>query len=246
LRGVSTHELPYPAVGRRRLRDDLLAYLRDPGQAVARGPLPDLTWAKLLALQFLSLIIAAPFLALGFALVQDEQYTADEGVPAIAVFFLAVVVAPVVEEAAFRLVLTRFRGPYLIIGGAALGAMSAALPLAIAVPMLALSAALIIIGVVGAGAAAARERLRALWARVFGWLFYGSAVAFALFHLGNYDLGSIGAVAVLAAPLLVTSQFLGGLLLGYARVRLGIVAAMGQHAAYNFLLVTPALLFGGL
>lgn len=244
---VSSIELPYPsAPGPSRVRDDLLTFLRHPRPEVPTGPLPDLVWAKLLALQFLSLVLAAPFLAAGFALVSEEQYTADEGVPAWAILLLAVIAAPLIEETAFRLALTRFQGGYLILGGVCLAAVSAGAPPPVLPLLLLLAGAVVVLGVAGLWSPATQERLGGWWERRFPLLFYFSALLFGLIHLSNYDLGTIGVVDALAAPLLVSAQLLGGLLLGYCRVRLGIFAAMGQHAAYNGLLVGFALLAGGL
>ena len=242
---MSAHELPYPGPRRPRLRDDLIAYLRRPRATVASDSLPSFTWAKLLALQFLSLILAAPLMAIGFGLVSEENYTADEGIPGIWLFVLAVAAAPLLEETAFRLALTRFNGAFLIIGGVVLAIVSGGLIPELLPVMLVISLALVILGVAGLWSRQNAERIGAWWERHFATLFYGSAVVFALYHLANYDFGGVSTLDVIAAPLLVTAQFLGGILMGYCRVRLGIFPAMGQHAAYNAVLVGPAILAGG-
>jgi membrane protease YdiL (CAAX protease family) len=62
----------------------------------------------------------------------------------------------------------------------------------------------------------------------FHWFVWGSSAAFGLIHLGNYE--------PLASPLgllVVLPQTIGGLLLAYTRTRLGLGAAMAHHAAYN-------------
>lgn len=62
----------------------------------------------------------------------------------------------------------------------------------------------------------------------FHWLVWGSSLLFGLIHLGNYEplTHPLGVLVVLP-------QIIGGLLLAYTRTRLGLGAAMAQHAAYN-------------
>ncbi|MDE1467312.1 CPBP family glutamic-type intramembrane protease [Aurantiacibacter sp. D1-12] len=64
--------------------------------------------------------------------------------------------------------------------------------------------------------------------RHFHWLVWASAIAFGLFHLGNY----MGAFS-LGHVLIVSPAILGGLLLAYTRTRFGLRAAIAHHAIYN-------------
>lgn len=62
----------------------------------------------------------------------------------------------------------------------------------------------------------------------FHWIVWGSALLFGLVHLGNH--------AALTNPLgilVVLPQTVGGLLLAYARTRLGFGAAVVLHSAFN-------------
>ena len=72
--------------------------------------------------------------------------------------------------------------------------------------------------------------------RHFRWLVWGSSLVFGLVHLGNFKplTNPLGVLVVL--PLV-----LGGMLLAYTRTRLGLRAAIVQHAAYNLVLVGATL-----
>jgi hypothetical protein len=232
---VATTTSPYPtAPVKSRLIPDLIRYLRDPTATVAADPKPSLTWAKLVALQFLTLLISAPFLALGASLIDGEEFVGDEGLSPGVLLVLAVVVAPLTEELAFRLPVSRFRGRYLVIAGAVLAALFPwLLPLPLMIVFLAIAAALVVLGGLAMVSDDLSERIAVRWRESFRWIFYGSALIFGLTHLGNYSFSEAGLVTIVAAPLLVLPQALGGLVLGYNRVRLGILWAMAQHAAYN-------------
>lgn len=159
----------------------------------------------------------------------------ERGDPLAEELFYALAVAPLLEEAVYRGWLTGRIAAlrFALFGFAAeacfIGALWAseawAGPLAVAGAALAL-----------AGFAQwlmTRERdwaIPAWFTRNFHWLVWGSSLAFALVHLGNYAALShpLGALAV--AP-----QLIGGLFLAYVRTRLGLRAAIAHHAAYNAL-----------
>lgn len=69
--------------------------------------------------------------------------------------------------------------------------------------------------------------------QLFPYAFYGSAVGFALLHLTNYEGGLSSPIMFLA----VVPQFLIGAILGYVRMRFGLVSAIWFHALYNLVLV---------
>jgi membrane protease YdiL (CAAX protease family) len=82
-----------------------------------------------------------------------------------------------------------------------------------------------------------RERKRkvaipAWFNRNYCHLVWGSSVAFGTVHLLNYD-GLSGPIDLI----LVLPQTLGGLVLAYTRTRLGLIAAMVQHALFNAVLI---------
>jgi len=81
-------------------------------------------------------------------------------------------------------------------------------------------------------------RGRRLARRAYPWLFHGAALAFAAVHLFNFRLN---AMALVLLPLLVLPQWVTGLVLGWMRVRRGIVDAIALHAIFNG---GPLLLIG--
>lgn len=76
------------------------------------------------------------------------------------------------------------------------------------------------------------EQKAARW-QLFPFAFYGSAAFFALLHLSNYEGGLSSPIMLVA----VLPQFLIGAVLGYVRMRFGLVSAIWFHALYNLVLV---------
>lgn len=73
----------------------------------------------------------------------------------------------------------------------------------------------------------------AAWHRFFPHLVWASTLVFATSHIFNYNLyAKMGAWAILT-PLLVVSQFFGGWILAFTRVRFGIGWSMLQHGLFN-------------
>ena len=66
----------------------------------------------------------------------------------------------------------------------------------------------------------------------FHWLVWGSSLTFGLLHLTNFE-----GVAGPADGLMVISQTIGGCLLAYTRTRLGLHAAIFQHALFNAIMM---------
>jgi membrane protease YdiL (CAAX protease family) len=150
-------------------------------------------------------------------------------------------VAPFVEEALFRGWLTgrraalRFAG----FGFVALALFGAGLVLVPEhrMPLALTGVALVFVGLVQWGITGDRSAGVPAWfERHFHWLVWGSSLLFGLIHLGKY--------APLESPLgvaVVLPQAIGGLLLAWTRIRLGLGAAIIHHAAYNAVLLALAL-----
>lgn len=200
-------------------------------------------WAalKLLGLDFLLLVPLIGLAALAEWGIDGEAYTADEGLSFAEIVLLGVVVAPLLEETGFRLFLAPLRAGYLIVTG--LGAALFFLDdrLDISELMLIPGAAIVVLGVASTRSPESHERAAGWWDRRFPWVFYGSAVAFGLVHVFNYDYGQVGVDEVLLTPLLVSPQMVGALVLGYVRVRLGFWYGVANHAAFNAVLTVPEL-----
>ena len=73
----------------------------------------------------------------------------------------------------------------------------------------------------------------------FKLIFYLLTLIFAFYHLTNFDITPI---ILILSPLLVSPQLVIGLLLGYIRVRLGLIWAILLHSAYNLVLIGPLIL----
>lgn len=73
-------------------------------------------------------------------------------------------------------------------------------------------------------------QLEKLWIRGFPFLFHVFAITFGLVHLSNY---SHITNYFLAIPL-VSSQIVSGYVLGFIRMKFGLVYGMGLHSVWNF------------
>lgn len=76
--------------------------------------------------------------------------------------------------------------------------------------------------------------------RYFKIVFYLFTAIFAFYHITNFELN---ATILWLSPILVAPQLSVGLLLGFIRVRFGLLWAMLLHASYNLILVGPLILF---
>lgn len=83
---------------------------------------------------------------------------------------------------------------------------------------------------------------RKLWKRFFWVFFYLITSVFAFAHIYNYmDARHL----LLWSPLLTMVQFIGGLIMGYIRVRFGFLWGWYYHAIYNLLFFSLAFLPSG-
>jgi len=74
-------------------------------------------------------------------------------------------------------------------------------------------------------------KLKKIWIRGFPFLFHVFAITFGLVHLSNYSHISN---YFLAIPL-VSTQIVSGYVLGFVRMKFGLIYSMGLHSAWNFL-----------
>ncbi|HEY7321188.1 MAG TPA: CPBP family glutamic-type intramembrane protease [Candidatus Binatia bacterium] len=74
-----------------------------------------------------------------------------------------------------------------------------------------------------------------IWLDHFKSVVYISSFAFGLFHLTNYRFSSFTSETLVLAPLLVLPQIIGGFILAFTRMRLGMIWCIMLHAATNFL-----------
>jgi len=74
----------------------------------------------------------------------------------------------------------------------------------------------------------------------FKYIFYSFAIIFGGIHLSNYDIST---TILILAPILIAPQIVLGLILGYTRIKLGLLYSILFHMLFNGFLVTPSLLF---
>lgn len=130
------------------------------------------------------------------------------------ILFIAVIIAPLLEETIFRLPL-RYRRNYLfrlIAGGISITGLVEKEKL--------------------------QQKVLKFWKAFFPWFFYGMAIVFGLIHMTNYvNAKSL----ILLAPLLTITQLFGGLIMGYIRVKIGFMWGLTYHAAHNLIFFSLAI-----
>ncbi len=82
-----------------------------------------------------------------------------------------------------------------------------------------------------------RPLFSSFWQRNFKIIFYLVAVLFGLIHSLNFE-NEWNWLFILLLPLLILSQSVTGLFLGYIRLRLGFLWAILFHTFFNFVLIT--------
>lgn len=219
----------------------LFAFVRSPSPVDADTRRDAGWWKALGALTALDLLIAALLLGLfwmieqsGVVLPEVEEF--DFSPPVL--FLLAVVVAPLCEEPLFRGWLSGNRAALNFATWTVLALVLIGLGLILpdGIDSVAVFGGLLILF----GAYFHWRRTREAnggvpdwFARNYGPIVYGSSIIFGAIHLTNFDEFSA------LHMLVVLPQTLGGLVLAFTRTRLGLRAAIYQHAAFN------AVVFGG-
>ena len=174
----------------------------------------------ILAIEFvvsvIILAIIAGIEALGFINTDDHAITSMlEELPIWLMMLFGAVLAPVLEELVFRLPL-RFKYNYfarfMIFAASVTGRRNKI---------------------------KTQFYLRNFWRKNFRLIFYLSALLFSLLHLTNFEISTI---ILIFAPILIASQFFGGLVLGYLRVRYNLLLAILSHSLFNTILFTVSLI----
>jgi hypothetical protein len=163
--------------------------------------------------------------------------------------FFAVILAPLLEEIAFRLWLTTKRFPLAIgIGSFVFFYQTSFFPEALnmistdstisvfLVPILWFC--LCILSFTLLQIPAIYSFLQTVITKHFRFFFYFSAFLFAIIHITNYKLSP---TVIFLMPILISPQFFGGLLMGWVRTQLGFFSAILSHAFYNLSLLGAAV-----
>jgi len=227
----------------RAILTDFVTFLRNPRPIQATGLNAEGAISRWLVLSVLQIVVLG-LVVMPLIMTWQKTFSlpspnAFDGLSPLALWGGAVLLAPVLEELFFRgwmsgrpvaLWLTLI----VIMGLALFAAFGRSVPWAAGVVVLAT--------VIAAGVAWFRTRRRTqvpeAFTRAFPVLFYLVTALFALMHVFNYP--QISAVVL---PM-VLPQFWSGLMLGYIRVRLGLLAAILAHVASNAVMLTAALVTG--
>lgn len=70
------------------------------------------------------------------------------------------------------------------------------------------------------------------WHRIYPILFYASVLTFGFVHITNYEITSVW--ILIAAPILVFTQIIGGFVMSYLRVKFNFWMGFLYHALWNF------------
>lgn len=202
------------------------------------GPVFLFAFAALLALD-LGLATGTLYLEAGIANLANYDFpdAIEEDLTLAEDLLLTVLLAPIIEEALFR---GWLRGDIAGLRFAA-AVWIAVLLMTVAsytqeqfsTPLVIVGLAILIAGLAHWSMTRQRDTHVPAWFEAhFGKFVWGSTLAFGLVHLGNFEeiTGALDLV-------LVSSQTVGGLILAYTRTRLGLGAAIAQHAAFNLLIV---------
>jgi membrane protease YdiL (CAAX protease family) len=156
--------------------------------------------------------------------------------PLYMVIFLAVIMAPLIEEFIFRLPL-RY------------SPLNVALPVAFLIFLLPFEAFVLVPGaaalrLVGAAAVGlaiylglhrrGQAKGHAFYTKYIAWIVYISAILFGALHIFNFDPKTYW-----IAPLVVMPQFTLGIFLSFIRLRHGFGWAIGTHGFHNFCALLP-------
>jgi hypothetical protein len=170
-------------------------------------------------------------------------------------FMFACVVAPLLEESAFRLWLIN-KPLQVAIGlfGFLFYYISSFIPGSLIKPLIksqgydnpiivvAIYSAIFLVGVTFFYSIVklkdVQEKLTWLYKNKYKWLFFGSAFLFGFLHITNYQFSW---TVVFVTPILILPQVFGGILLSYIRVTYGFWRGVLGHFIYNSLLLAPLL-----
>ncbi|MEW7280691.1 CPBP family intramembrane glutamic endopeptidase [Aquimarina sp. 2201CG1-2-11] len=200
-----------------------------------------------LGIDFILLNIITPFFGVLSSMGLEEVFENHEIVKMLTQFpiwvtlFLAIIIVPIIEELVFRFPL-KYRQwifnilipVYIICIGCFFIDFNSPTNSITAVGFMLIS--LIVFGVYNRRITASIARI---WNQKFKLVFYSTALLFALVHLTNYQLSL---TVILVVPILILPQFIGGILIGYIRLRSGFIWGILLHALNNAILLVPIAL----
>jgi len=231
---------------------ELIRYLRHPVFTTARVPMTPSAGVQLLKLLGLTYVLAVMSATIAHSLYSVSSGQTAETSKAFkdmskgsSFLFIAIILAPLIEELLFRSWLGRIWG--ILLAMPVLLAITAALSLyghrgAIAEAYI--FGILIVLGSLALylqryfDTKPVKDQHKQAVQQLFPYIFWGTTVIFALTHVQNYTGVSFQPFLIL----LVIPQFIAGATLGFIRMRFGLWQAMGFHASYNGLAIALSLL----
>ncbi|MDO1514637.1 CPBP family intramembrane metalloprotease [Maribacter confluentis] len=174
--------------------EELYAFAKRPEYQIDANRSSIYRWVRLVQLLLISLALSV--LLLTIAGVVQQIFDLDMGKHAVedlfaqyspmTIFFLAVIVAPILEELVFRAPLVYFKNK-----------------------------------------------------TSFPKIFYAFTILFGLVHISNFEWST---QVILFAPLLVAPQICAGFILGFIRIKFGLLWSIILHGLYNLILLAPVLI----
>lgn len=245
------HASPYPGA-RQPVFWGLWRFLKNPTPTLPADRRPWRTVGLLLVFE-LVVALAVAFVIAGPVIdalnpPEPELFNPGSWQAIVGLIIVAVLIAPPFEEVIFRLPLAPYQPALPLVGGVfglilvvTLFDYPTGLILSLGVLVGLYTVFLLILGF-GGLSMWALPKIERIWARHFRWVVYGTAVVFGLIHVTNWQWESFGMAEVAAMPLIASPQLIGGFMLAYVRVRLGMVFAIVSHGAFNALVIPVELL----
>ncbi|MFH1224932.1 MAG: hypothetical protein V1676_03960 [Candidatus Diapherotrites archaeon] len=233
------------------LLGQFISFVRRPdyGIAQSRGSIREKArdvfrlWALTIVVSFIAmLLVSAISNATGAPVGENRLIGLAEEVPIYMFLFVAFIWSPVVEELTFRMGMRFSRAAHSYSAGLML-TMAVFLAfeiVGVSAGLIAYAAMAVLFGTLfwlASKTMLGEKRLAAFYAKRFGRIFYFFTAMFAAYHLFNY--ANIGGVLFLA-PLLVLPQFMGGLFLGFVRMRYGLKWSALGHLMHNIAVMSPS------
>lgn len=158
------------------------------------------------------------------------------------VLLLAVIIAPFLEECAFRLPLV-WKPIYVSIAFFLISRVATSYLIGIFPSIndaVGFVGDIVLTGVLFLVSSLYRQQIGTIYIRFFGVLLYASILLFGFAHLTNYsDFSGFPHVLI---PLLVLPQTIAGIMLSFVRTHYGFWYGYINHAMFNFFLTIPAAL----
>ncbi len=198
----------------------------------------DINWSQFILLLFLA--FAFMFVALIPIAVLNKIFNFDHihaHKTALSMFFGAVLIAPVIEELMFRLLLKPIKQNLIIF-------IIITLPFSIYLCIIAsylgftllILFQLLILVLINTPQHYLFKTQR-IFIRHFKFFYYFSIISFGFLHITNFTFEEVNVWILLCSPLLVAPQCILGAIIGFIRVKFGFTYAIGFHASYNGVLV---------